>query len=137
MTSNDTIRMQELFSDTGYIEWLCDFLVNHKSPSMDEWTGDSLELSEQDKQNIQDMNLFYNGIESYAEKNGIRIINGSDEEFYMVQYRDFCFKLGHQNPEWHNFLFFKQIDFDERCAYIDFSDVLGMYSKTIGGKKKR
>ena len=142
MTSNDTPkrsdRIRELFSNTEYIDWLWDFLRRRSGCfSMSEWRGNSLQIPEQDKESIKNMYLFFQGISIYAKKHNIKFVKGSDEIFYMVKYCGLYFKLGFKYLNKYDDLFCKEIDFDEEYAYIDFGDILDMYSKTIGGKKKR
>ena len=142
MTSNDTPkrsdRIRELFSNTEYIDWLWDFLRRRSGCfSMSEWRGNSLQISEQDKESIKNMYLFFQGISIYAKKHNIKFVKGSDEIFYMVKYCGLYFKLGFKYLNKYDDLFCEEIDFDEEYAYIDFGDILDMYSKTIGGKKKR
>lgn len=135
-TEKRSVRIDKIFSDTDYIDWFCDFLLRHNCFSIDEWQGNSSEISELDKLNIRNLYLFFQGISNYANKHNIKFIKESDEIFFKIKYRGFYFKFGFKDPKGHDYLFCEEIIFDEEYTYIDLDDVLYTHKcKTIGGKK--
>ena len=64
-------KMKNMLSTTNYIEWLIEFTKKYESFTDSSWLYNPEELSENDFNNVSDLNLLYEIIDHYAEKNYI------------------------------------------------------------------
>lgn len=118
-------KKKEMMSNTLYIDWLMNFTSDKNKFWSDEYSYHQDELSEIDKENIKNLDLFYDGIADYSTKNYIYPTPVGDfyGNFYRVKYNDFSFKIGIMIGQGTVYSFEKE-DLKDGVKFIDFNDVV-------------
>lgn len=87
-------KIQEIFSDNNYVEWLCRFTLDNSIFSEDDWLYFTDKLSQEDKLHLQDFKLFFEGLKAYADKNFIYPVQANYNVYYLLNYNGVNFKIG-------------------------------------------
>lgn len=120
---NKEEKIKRIMSNTDYIEWLEKFTKDKESFADVEYNYCSEQLKEIDKKNIEDLYLFYAGIERYASNNHI-VPNYFDfGEFYKIKYNNFYFKIGIAYGQ-ENSIFCHKVTGKNLKGFINFNSIL-------------
>ncbi len=120
---NKEEKIKRIMSNTDYIEWLEKFTKDKESFADVEYNYCSEQLKEIDKKNIEDLYLFYDGIERYASNNHI-VPNYFDfGEFYKIKYNNFYFKIGIAYGQ-GNSIFCHKVTGKNLKGFINFNSIL-------------
>ena len=85
----------EMMSNPDYIEWLCNFTKkNGGSFYDDEWYYKPEEITDYDRINVDNLNIFFEGIDLYAKKNDIPCNQIAFGATYFVRYNDVDLEIG-------------------------------------------
>ena len=114
-------KIKSMMSNTDYVEWLKKFTENKDIFVNKDWAYG--QLNDIDKENVNNLYLFYKGIGRYASFNHI-VPNYFDfGEFYKVRYNDFYFKIGIAYGQ-GNSIFCSKITGKNLRGFINFNNIL-------------
>ncbi len=86
---------EEIMSNPDYIEWLCNFTKkNGGSFYDDEWDYKSEEITDYDRENVNNLNIFFECIDLYAENNNIPFRHITDGASYFIKYDNVGLEIG-------------------------------------------
>ena len=114
---------EKIMSNTTYIEWLIQFTQDKESFYDDDWSYFPEKISESDKENVEKLRLFYDGINKYAENNYIYPTSYNCGEFHKVKLNDFHFEIGYMAGQGVLF-FFRKAPLEDDKEFIDFNDII-------------
>lgn len=80
---NEMIRKDNIVKSQEYLDWLCNFLVIHKSFSDDTWLYHKEEIAEEDYKNVELISTFFHYISETASNQSIL---GSEEDYGDTYY---------------------------------------------------
>lgn len=92
-------KIQKIFSNYDYINWLENFLKIYKGFSDDTWLYEPEAISKEDNENVLNLSLFFEGVKAYATKNSIYPGHEHHQyytfynEFYLVRYYRCIYKI--------------------------------------------
>lgn len=121
-------KMQEMFSNTDYLKWLESFTIENPSFCDDNWLYFPEQISEEDYEKVKNLNLLFEGIELYAQKNYIYPEECSFGWYYNIKFNNVGYEIGTLVGQGTLF-YCKRTPIDEKIEYIDFNDI-------INGKKR-
>ena len=78
-------KIKSMMSNTAYIEWLNQFTQDKDGFSDDDWLYFPEKISESDRENVEKLCLFYEGIDKYSQQNHIYPIACEFGNFYRVK----------------------------------------------------
>ena len=116
-------EIKKIMSDTTYIKWLIQFTQDKESFYDNEWSNFPEKIRESDKENVEKLGLFYEGITDYSNKNNIDPTPCDDGNYYKVKLKDFRFEIGIVAGQGVLFFFRKSSQEDDK-EFIDFNDIL-------------
>ena len=116
-------KIKRIMSNTDYIEWLEKFTEDKESFADIEYKYCSEQLKEIDQKNIEDLYLFYAGIERYASNNHIVPKYFDFGEFYKIKYNNFYFKIGIAYGQ-GNSIFCHKVTGKNLKGFINFNSIL-------------
>ena len=91
----------------------------------DDWSYSPLEIKDNDKKNVDNLYLFYEGIEDYAAKNYIYPAILNYGSFYKIRLYNLGFEVGMISGQGTSFFCKKVIVNDENIEdFIDFNDIM-------------
>lgn len=116
----------DLFTNINYVEWLKNIVKDHGFISTKSSVYPLYELSEDDKNNLSYLSLFYKGVAAYAKDNQIHpFTDGNDSCHYYIKYNDtilrVCVRVVHEE-------YYCGCDDLNHETYIDFNDLSKYYS---------
>ena len=115
-------KIKDLISNTTYIEWLKKFSQNRNCFSNCDYKKMLKKNSEIDHENVENLMLFYDGIQKYAKSNYIYPISYDSCDYYKINYNGFCFEIGKPYNQDEIVIFKKEVSFNDE--YIDFNDIM-------------
>lgn len=121
--TKDREEIRKIMSDTAYIEWLYQFTQDKEKFYDDDWFCSPKEISESDRENVEKLCLFYEGISKYSQQNYIYPTPCDDGEFYKVKLKDFHFEIGYMAGQGVLF-FFRKASLEDDEEFIDFNDIM-------------
>lgn len=117
---------EEMISNPNYIEWLCNFTKkNGGSFYSDDWDYKPGVISDSDMKNVNNLGIFFEGIEDYAENNNILFRPIFDGSTYFVRYNDVNLEIGFmagQGSCAFSRMIIRNDNFINNC--VDFNEVL-------------
>ena len=122
-------KIKKLMSETTYVEWLKEFTQDRDSFTEEDWAYSQEQLTDKDRENVDNLSLFYRGIENYANSNHIEPNFFDFGEFYKVKYNDFYFKIGIAYGQGTR-IFFSKFDGKNMKGFINFNKVLPQNKNT-------
>ena len=89
-------KIQKIFSNYDYMNWLENFLKIYEGFSDDTWLYEPEAISKEDNENVLNLPLFFEGVKAYATKNFI--YPGHEDysfynEFYLIRYNRCIYKI--------------------------------------------
>ena len=118
---NDKIKA--LISNIDYIKWLIDFTKDKKGFSDTDWLYSSEELSDTDQENVDNLELLFEGIYRYAKNNYIYSIPSTFGEYYRIKIDNIGFEIGYLSGQGTMF-YCKRILVENDKQFIDFMDIV-------------
>lgn len=116
-------RMKELLSNVNYLKWLETFTKEYSVFSDNDWLYRQDEISNDDKQNVECLELLYMGIEQYASKNYIYPTNSRFGNFYKIKLDSISYEIGILTGQGTQF-FCRRVENIDEQEFIDFSDII-------------
>jgi len=116
-------KIKEMISNTSYIDWLNQFTKDKKSFCDDQWLYFPEKISSTDRENVEKLNLFYEGINIYAKQNHIYPTLCNFGNFYRVNLNDFGFEIGTLIGQ-ETIFFFNKVSLKNNKNFIDFNDIM-------------
>ena len=130
-------KIEKMFSNTDYINWLIKFTIkNDNSFSDNDWLYTPDSITKNDSEKVNDLCLFYEGINEYAENNNIgpKFIEFGNE--YNIKINDIGIEIGIMNGQGTLF-YCKKIDVNSDMNFIDFNDVINNKNNNKTLKRKK
>lgn len=116
-------KIKSMMSNTAYIEWLNQFTQDKDGFSDDDWLCFPEKISESDRENVEKLCLFYEGIDKYSQQNHIYPTPCDFGNFYRVKLNGFGFEIGILIGQGVVF-FFNKVSLEEDKEFIDFNDIM-------------
>ena len=116
-------KIQDMMANTDYVKWLTEFTQDKEGFSDDQWIYFPEKISPNDRENVEMLNLFYEGIDKYAKQNYIYPTQCDFGNFYRVKLNSFGFEIGVLAGQGTAF-FFKKISLESDKRFIDFNDIM-------------
>ncbi len=116
-------KKDNMMTNTDYIEWLIKFTQERGFFSDDQWAYSEEKISDEDKENVESLGLFYEGIDRYASKNFMYPIEKDFGGYYKVKIGDCGFKIGIFCGQ-GGFTFCERIPVEKEEDFIDFYDII-------------
>lgn len=91
---NQKKETRKVTSNDDYILWLEIFTNKYPKFSDDDWLYCPEKISEIDQNNVAKLNLFFDGIETYASKNYIYPTPNEWGNFYSIKYNNVGYSIG-------------------------------------------
>ena len=117
---------KELISNEDYISWLEKFTIEHPYFDDEYWQYFPEEITDNDLKNVQNLNLFFQAIEHYAQKNYIFPNTDNSEFFYSIKHNKIGYEIGLIPGQ--GTVFFCQKT-KARKSFIDFKNILNKKQK--------
>ena len=114
-------RIKTIMSSIDYITWLIDFTKDKEGFNDDDWTYSYEKLSDSDLEKVNELSLFFEGINDYAKINYIYSYPRSFGEYYLIKVGDIGFEIGIMTGQGTLF-YCKKTKVDKE--YIDYLDIL-------------
>lgn len=116
-------KIKEMLSNTDYLKWLDNFTIAHQNFSDDEWLYFPIEISMNDKEQVEKLHLMYRGIDKYASKNYIYPIPCDFGNFYKIKSDNIGYEIGILNGQGTLF-FCNRVEIENEKEFIDFNDIM-------------
>lgn len=114
-------RIKEIITGGEYILWLEKFTIKHTRFSDNDWLYCPEEISEEDRARVEELNLFYQGIDAYASKNFIFPSSCDFGNYYCIKFGNIGYEIGIMVGQ--GTLFFCNKVSLENKEFIDFTDI--------------
>lgn len=114
-------RIKEIITGGEYILWLEKFTIKHTRFSDNDWLYCPEEISEDDRARVEELNLFYRGIDEYANKNFISPSSCDFGNYYCIKFGNIGYEIGIMVGQ--GTLFFCNRVGIENKEFIDFTDI--------------
>lgn len=140
---NDLKRKTELekisrivYSDY-YLLWLEQFTLENPCFSSDILLYSNEEISDKERNMIEDLHLLYRIIDDYASGNTLFPFNCYNGQYYKISYNNICYKIGVISGQGTHF-FARRVNTENKTGFIDFSIIKKerISNDTINKKKK-
>ena len=141
-------KIEELISDSQYIEWLDYFTKEHISIDDESWISRYRSLDDNNRNQVENLYFFYIGIRQYAKFNNIK---SSSLRSYYIRFNDFYFNIGRSHGEFAMETYvsrhkpykpglFEDNDLSEKYKqqFIDFNEIInnfGQYKSDLVSKQ--
>ena len=117
------INIKNILSNTDYVEWLKQYTQDKKGFFDVELKYNKERISNYDKERIENLSLFYEGIDNYAKQNYIYPAPCAFGIFYRVRLDDFGFEIGTYFGQGIIF-FFHKVLIEDDIKFIDYYDIM-------------
>ena len=132
-------KIEELISDSQYIEWLDYFTKEHISIDDESWISRHRSLDDNNRNQVENLYFFYIGIRQYAKFNNIK---SSSLRSYYIKFNDFYFNIGRSHGEFAMETYvsrhkpykpglFEDNDLSEKYKqqFIDFNEIINNFGQ--------
>ena len=116
-------KINEMMHSTKYIKWLIQFTKDKEGFADDDWLYFPEEISESDRKNVELLNLFYRGIEKYAQQNYIYPKSRDYCNYYKIKLGEYGFEIGVLVGQGAAF-FCNKAPIDNAKDFINFKDIM-------------
>jgi len=113
-------KIKLILEHDDYISWLKTFTMKYPDFSDDEWLYFPSEISKNDNENVNDLNLLYEVVENYANKNYIEPTLCDFGNYYSIKHNNIGYDIGILISQ--GTLFFCR-RCDEDKYFIEFRDI--------------
>lgn len=116
-------KINRMLSSTVYLEWLSKFMQDKDSFSDVDWVYFPEQLEETDRENVGQLNLFFEGISEYASQNHIYPISSDSGTYYKIKLNGTGFEIGWLAGQGvvH---FARKVLIEKETEFIDFADIM-------------
>lgn len=118
---NDEEIKMDLFNNNDYIEWLINFTNRFPAWRNDMADYGTLNISNNDKKNMDKLKYFFESLNNYAYKSGIKNYSYGKEIFYYIKINNFGLQIGKINTSDCSYYCQRQIIMDK--FFIDFGNI--------------
>ena len=118
-------KIKSMMSDTTYMEWLNRFTQDKERFYDDDWLYFPERIEDADRENVEKLFLFYEGIREYAEQVHFYPTPCECGDFYKVRLNESGFKIGILFGQGTVF-FCEKIPVENEEEFIDFNNILKM-----------
>ena len=118
-----TEKIKDMMTNPDYFEWLNEFTQDKKGFSDDTWLYFPNEIKDSDKENVEELHLFYDGIDKYASANYIYPVDCEYGNFYKIRLDEIGFEIGVLSGQGVVF-FCKKVPVENEQEFIDFNDIM-------------
>lgn len=129
---NESIRKEKIegiMSSTNYVDWLKKFTQDKVGFTDCDYSAFDERIDYSDKYNIDMLDMFYDGIDKYANENYIYPTPADGGYFYRVKLDDFGFEIGFGVRMQEAIYYVNRLALGKHNTFIDFNDI-------IAGKKQ-
>lgn len=112
-----------LMSNANYLEWLNQFTQDKKGFFDDHWLYLPEQINDSDKENVEKLCLFYEGINGYARLNHIYPLQCDFGNFYRIRLDKIGFEIGILIGQGTVF-FCNKVAVENEQEFIDFNDIM-------------
>ena len=118
-------KLKSIFSSYDYMTWLNSFTANTKGFSDEEYLYFPEKISKEDLDKVNNLGLFFEGIEKYADKNYIYPTIYEYQSYYSVKdnVNDAYYKIGVIEGQGGSF-FCERVEDTSKLDFIDFNDIM-------------
>lgn len=116
-------KIKIMMSNTNYLEWLNQFTQDKNGFYDDDWQYSPDLITESDKENVEKLGLFYEGIEKYATSNYISPSLCEFGNFYKIRLDEKGFEIGFLIGQGTVF-FCKKVAVENKQEFIDINDII-------------
>ena len=116
-------KINDLMSNTNYLEWLDKFTQDKKEFYDDDWIYYPELIKDSDKENVEKLYLFYRGIDRYANQNHIYPLQCKFGNFYKIRLNEIGFEIGILIGQ-GTVHFVRRVAQENEHEFIDFNDVM-------------
>ena len=118
-------KLKSIFSSYDYMNWLNRFTADTKGFSDEEYLYFPEKISKDDLDKVNNLGLFFEGIEKYADKNYIYPTMYEYQSFYGVKdnVNEVYYKIGVIEGQGGSF-FCERIEYTSEQPFIDFNDIM-------------
>lgn len=117
------LKIQEMFANSEYIDWLSHFTIENQNFSDDMWLYFPEKISKEDGSRVNDLCLMYEGIDKYASANYIFPYHCDFGNFYKIKFNDVGFEIGTLSGQGTIF-FCSRVSIEDEKEFIDFNDII-------------
>lgn len=121
-------KIKTLMSNSSYFKWLNQFTQDKEGFYDTDWLYDSESLTDIDKENVEKLSLFYDGIAQYAKPNYLYPTPCEFGDFYKIRLNEIGFEIGLLVGQ-GAVSFCKRVVVEKEEEFIDLNDI-------INGKKQ-
>lgn len=116
-------KIKEITSDTKYILWLIDFTKNNLEFTDDDYTYFPEKISENDNKHVDELGLFFEVIDRFAEKNYLSKIKCDFGGYYPVRLGKDGFHIGCLVGQ--GVLYFcRRVEVENEEEFIEYNDII-------------
>lgn len=118
-------KLKSIFSGYDYMNWLNSFTANNKGFSGEDYLYFPEKISKDDLDKVNNLGLFFEGIEKYADKNYIYPTMYEYQSYYGVKdnVNDAYYKIGVIEGQGGSF-FCERVEDTSELDFIDFNDIM-------------
>ncbi len=116
-------KIKILMSNTNYLEWLNQFTQDKEGFSDNDWLYFPEQISDSDKENVEKLCLFYEGINGYADSNHIYPLQSYFGNFYRIRLDKIGFEIGILIGQ-ETVFFCNKVAVENEQEFIDFNDIM-------------
>lgn len=116
-------KIKSMMSNTDYIEWLIQFSKDKEGFLDNDWLYFPERINNTDRENVQNLSLFYEGIDRYSKENYIYPTPCDFGNIYRVKLNNFNFEIGCLNGQ-GSVYFFNKTSQETNEDFIDFNDII-------------
>ena len=118
-------KLKSIFSSYDYMNWLNSFTANTKGFSDEDFLYFPEKISKEDLDKVNNLGLFFEGIEKYADKNYIYPTMYEYQSFYGIKdnANEVYYKIGVIEGQGGSF-FCDRVEDTSELDFIDFNDIM-------------
>ncbi len=118
-------KLKRLFSSYDYMNWLNSFTANTKGFSDEDFLYFPEKISKEDLDKVNNLGLFFEGIEKYADKNYIYPTMYEYQSYYGIKdnANEVYYKIGVIEGQGGSF-FCDRVEDTSELDFIDFNDIM-------------
>lgn len=118
-------KLKSIFSSYDYMNWLNRFTADTKGFSDEDFLYFPEKISKDDLDKVNNLELFFEGIEKYADKNYIYPTMYEYQSFYGIKdnVNEVYYKIGVIEGQGGSF-FCERIEYTSEQPFIDFNDIM-------------
>ena len=120
---------KNIVSNSEYISWLENYTINHPNFTTEDWLYYPNKISDIDKEMVKKLEIFYGGIESYANKNYIYPSCFEYGVYYKIKFNNIGYKLSMVTGQGIRY-FCKRVELENNDEFIDFNDIMNSKVQT-------